>query len=762
MTTNTIKRILSAAPAVILVLVLAGVVPAGERPPDGRRGRPGGKLTLTPEAAALQPLSVMLGRPTDKSITANVLSAEEREGFIEYGVAAGQYTAKTAVTKFPAGAPVEVLLDGLKADTRYFYRLQHRKPGEEAFTAGAERGFSTQRAAGSAFTFEIQGDSHPERAEKMYDPALYTKTLLAAAADKPDFYMTIGDDFSVDTLREINLAAVKAVYLHQRCFLGLVGQTAPVFLVNGNHEQAAKCNLDGTADNVAVLAQNCRNRYFPQPAPDGFYTGDEVKVEHIGLLRDYYAWTWGDALFAVIDPYWHSDSPVDNAFGPKAGDRAKGARDLWQITLGDEQYQWLKKTLETSKAKHKFVFTHHVNGTGRGGIELAGQFEWGGKSRRGEDEFKQKRPGWELPIHQLMAKNGVAIFFQGHDHVFVRQQLDGVVYQELPTPADFRATLEGENDDFRGAYRSGNIVGGAGRVRVNVSPERVKVEFLRSRLAKDATAEHPDGEVAFSYEVPAKKPAGPEAGEAGVEKKPESKWGRILPVISGSGRAIGLCSDRGHWGDAGRLRRKVMSTLHRILAPVAVAVFCLGSSLLAAEGAGPRDGDGARMGPPDGARGQGNREGGDQRMRPPQAPPFLGEVKGMKEELQKHQEVMKALQDQIREVMGKPEDRKDKGDPKDGPKDGAKDAPREIPPALKAKVEEIAPKIVDEFIRHQQAVLDLLKASREEAIQKLTEHMQKPPMPGRRGDGPNAQRGERGERGERDQPAPVPGEHGEF
>ena len=147
-------------------------------------GRPGKSLVLTPEAAALQPLSVMLGRPTDKSITANVLAAEEREGFIEYGTAAGQYTAKTAVTKFPAGAPVELLVEGLKGDTRYFYRLSHRKPGEEAFTAGAERSFSTQRAPGSAFTFEIQGDSHPERAEKMYDPALYTKTLLAAAADK--------------------------------------------------------------------------------------------------------------------------------------------------------------------------------------------------------------------------------------------------------------------------------------------------------------------------------------------------------------------------------------------------------------------------------------------------------------------------------------------------------------------------------------------------------------------------------------------------
>ncbi|MBK6791105.1 MAG: hypothetical protein IPG80_00890 [Anaerolineales bacterium] len=41
------------------------------------------------------------------------------------------------------------------------------------------------------------------------------------------------------------------------------------------------------------------------------------------------------------------------------------------------QYQWFRQTLETSNAKYKFVFTHHVLGTGRGGIELADTFEWG-------------------------------------------------------------------------------------------------------------------------------------------------------------------------------------------------------------------------------------------------------------------------------------------------------------------------------------------------------------------------------------------------
>jgi hypothetical protein len=261
-----------------------------------------------------------------------------------------------------------------------------------------------------------------------------------------------------------------------------------VFLVNGNHEQASMANLDGTPDNVAVWAQTARNAYYPQPAPDAFYTGDAEPVEFIGLLRDYYAFTWGDALFVVIDPYWHSPQTVDNQFGVDREDKQR--RDLWNVTLGDAQYQWFKHTLETSAAKYKFVFAHHILGTWRGGIELAGLYEWGGKDPDGSDLFAQKRPGWEKPIHQLMVDNSVTIFFQGHDHLFVHQELDGVIYQTLPTPADPNYALDNAQ-----AYLSGDKLPASGHVRVTVSPDGVTVEYIRSYLDK------PD-ELAFSYHTP--------------------------------------------------------------------------------------------------------------------------------------------------------------------------------------------------------------------------------------------------------------------
>ena len=196
-------------------------------------------------------------------------------------------------------------------------------------------------------------------------------------------------------------------------------------------------------------------------------------------MRDYYAFTWGDALFVVIDPYWHSPQTVDNQFGADRDEKDK--RDLWNVTLGEAQYQWFKQTLETSTAKYKFVFTHHVLGTGRGGIELANSYEWGDAAN-----LATHRPGWDKTIHQLMADNHVTIFFQGHDHIFVRQELDGVIYQTLPEPANPNYTYE--NND---AYQSGDKFPNSGHVRVTVSPGEVKVDYIRSYLDK------PD-EVAFT------------------------------------------------------------------------------------------------------------------------------------------------------------------------------------------------------------------------------------------------------------------------
>jgi len=437
--------------------------------------------------------TIVLGRPTDCCITINVLSNDPLQAYFEYGKQSGVYNNQTPTSIIEPGVPFEDVIAYLQPNTRYYYRMRFRGPDGNEFNEGQEYTFHTQRAPGSTFTFGVQGDSHPERYKKSFEPELYTRTLLTAAFDLPDFYILMGDDFSVDKLKPdtINANLVAERYRLQRPYLDLIANSSPLFLVNGNHEQAAGYLLDGTPNNVAVWAQNARNLYYPQPAPGCFYTGNTEPVQFIGLLRNYYAWTWGDALFVVIDPYWPSAVPVDNVFG--GGDKTK---DKWLITHGEAQYQWLKQTLEQSSAKWKFVFAHHVSGTGRGGVDVADLYEWGGHNNQGVWEFDTKRPGWDMPIHQLMVQNGVTIFFQGHDHIFVRQQLDGVIYQTLPYPAD--PTYGLHNAD---RFASGDKLPCGGYLRVTVSESSVLVDYIRTFLPKDETTEQVNGQIAYTYTV---------------------------------------------------------------------------------------------------------------------------------------------------------------------------------------------------------------------------------------------------------------------
>jgi Raf kinase inhibitor-like YbhB/YbcL family protein len=127
-----------------------------------------------------------------------------------------------------------------------------------------------------------------------------------------------------------------------------------------------------------------------------------------------------------------------------------------------------------------------------------------------------------------MARNGVTVFFQGHDHIFVKQEKDGVIYQTLPEPADPNYALYN-----REAYRTGDALPNSGRVRVTVSPADVRVEYVRSWLSKDENAGRRNNEVAFSYTVGGKAPF--------VLTSPAVTNGGALPVeFTGDGAAATL------------------------------------------------------------------------------------------------------------------------------------------------------------------------------------------------------------------------------
>lgn len=461
-----------------------------------KRHKGNGAKSKNVSNAAIQHINVIPGSPTMHSIMLNILSPFSASAIIEYATDSAAFSQHSAPFTLYAQQPFELLIGKLKEATRYYYRIKYQKEGDARQTITQIASFSTQAPPGKTFVFGVQGDSHPERAGKMFNGELYNQTIDSVSACNPDFYFMLGDDFSLDRLMNSNTLdkeSVENIYRIQRKYWGDMGRNPTMFLVNGNHEQSAKYLLNGSPDNFAVYAANARKKYFSLPDTSGIYTGNTTPVQHIGLLKDYYAFEWGDALFVVIDPYWHSNIAVDNIPGEQKHDKQ---RQLWDITLGDDQYYWLKKTLEKSKAKFKFVFAHHVLGTGRGGVERAKYFEWGGYNQQQVWEFNRYRPNWEMPIHQLFVKNNVTIFFQGHDHLFAHQELDGVIYQSVPNPAD--DTYSAFN---AAAYLSGKILPNAGFLRIKVNPEKVSVGYVQVRLP-DSTGPLP---AQYEYSIYPKK-----------------------------------------------------------------------------------------------------------------------------------------------------------------------------------------------------------------------------------------------------------------
>jgi hypothetical protein len=466
-------------------------------------------LFFTALLTRAQTFTEILGRPTDHSVTVSVLFNQKVDLYIEYGTVTGVYPVATETRNSVPGTPDRIVLQDLSADTRYFYRTRYRLPGGGNFLEGPERTFHTQRSIGSTFTFTVESDEH------LYDKkgvrSLYRICLANQAADNPDFMFSMGDTFGDDhTPDETTSEDMKALHQDYVQYFGSVCHSAPLFICLGNHEGENNYYMGkNPPENIAVYGTLWRKFYFPNPFPDGFYTGNtDTEPYGIGNPENYYAWTWGDALFVVLDAYRYQ---CDTSAKPKN----------WAWTLGQTQYTWLKNTLESSTAKYKFVFAHQIRGQGRGGALLAPNMEWGGYEQDGTTwGFDKHRPGWEKPIHKLFVDNGVNIFFHGHDHLFAHEVVDGVTYQEIPMPSD--STYELGMLANADAYLSDKY-DGSGHIRVTVSTSCIKVDFVRAYLPADTlSGTHHNREVPFTYSI------GSDC-QQGVEESTEENMAVVYP-----------------------------------------------------------------------------------------------------------------------------------------------------------------------------------------------------------------------------------------
>lgn len=502
----------------------------------------------------LNDTEILLGRPTDTTITVNVVpdvynsvSSRRLELYLELGIVSGVYDRNTSTSTSLDNQPIEFFINGLEPSTRYYYRLRYRDsaPGAEAYCSSPEHSFTTQRTPGETFTFTVTSDSHLGWMG-LCNEDLYSRTLRNIAEDPAgpaDFHFDLGDTFVVgSTVGNANpgdFDRVANVYHAQRKFFGIIGHSSPLFLVVGNHEDTEGWHLDdylrfpgtGPGDSLPIMSTNARKTYYLNPVPGDFYSGDDDDscpycpyIEGDRLREEYYSFEWGDALFVVIEPYWNTRvRPYDTLRAPNenAGYETEFG-DRWSWTLGREQFEWLEETLESSDAPFKFVFSHQVTGGGdgtmssdadwvgygRGGATVAYGFEWGGFGDDGTTwEFEERRPGWSMPVHQLMVRNGVSAFFHGHDHVYAREELDGIVYQECPQPG-----FSGGFSLKPGSY-NGVVIDNAGHLRITVAAESVVVDYVRAFIGENEVR---NKEVAHSYTISANPPNLPPKAFDGV------------------------------------------------------------------------------------------------------------------------------------------------------------------------------------------------------------------------------------------------------
>lgn len=442
----------------------AVLVPALQQ---GRRGGgESGQRGPAPEYRTDVPVSkldVIAGATTGKSIVLSIRGISDSPPTLEVRDASGKAVSSPKLT-LTAGVPKEVLVENLKPSSTYTYSVSQ---GENR----VQGRFVTAADASKTFTFAIQADSH---LDGNTDLKVFERTIGNIIKDQPDFLVDLGDTFMVDKYPNYKDSAKQ--YDAQRYWFSKFGSQMSVFLCLGNHDGEVGWPSRGDTG-MAQWAREHREANFPIIRPNDFYSGAPKQ----GL---WYSFDWGNATMIVLDPFVATTR------------KTRGDEDGWNWTLGKAQFEWFAQTLKSSKSKFKFVFIHHlVGGFGgaeaRGGVEAADRFEWGNK-----EEFPTNRKGWAEPIHQLMVKYGVTAMFHGHDHLYVRQEKDGIVYLEVPQPGHPRDNAIGSAEKY--GYKSGKLLGSSGHIRVTVSPKSAKLEYVKSLAGAD------NGTVVDSQEVLAK------------------------------------------------------------------------------------------------------------------------------------------------------------------------------------------------------------------------------------------------------------------
>lgn len=183
-----------------------------------------------------------------------------------------------------------------------------------------------------------------------------------------------------------------------RKLLALSLERKPALIVNTGDQIARPGDREQWA-NFRELSRSVRVPYFltvgnhdvnPNVAASEDVYRDEVDLPGNEL---YYSFAAGNALFIVLN-------------SSLAGEDRR---------IAGEQLAWLERTLASSTRQHTFIIIHHPLFPEKG----KGRHQGNSLDRYSADRDR---------LHGLFRKHRVTAVFQGHEHVYLRKAVDGVLY----------------------------------------------------------------------------------------------------------------------------------------------------------------------------------------------------------------------------------------------------------------------------------------------------------------------------------------------
>lgn len=412
---------------------------------------------------------------------------------------------------------LELPLANLEPNGDYVCRVECARassPGEW-FAASEPGRFRSQKTAGRSFRFCVVADPHWGDARNVLPAGPRWQTgeqcLRQIVEDGPfDFMIDLGD--SPQPIGTESAGDAVECYLRYRDVMAPITREMPVYLVLGNHEKEAGFHQRGTDDSNPPQPSNCQSatQYhqmwsaearllcIPNPRGDTYLEGGEgapgydSRDHWLGPagpwnegatrshLQNFYAWTWGDALLVVLDPFRYT----------LVGSLTRPNR-LSQWTLGATQLQWLQDVLARSNATWKFVLAHHqvggglIDRRGRRVVEDAAEAAYGRGSAVEADRLGVE----QAIIHGLMRQHGVQFFLYGHDHAFCHSMADGVNYICCGRPThlsrwwsgkgmlDSYGSILSQPPDAPWVERLHNVLG---YTQFEVTPGRVTMRWIRT------------------------------------------------------------------------------------------------------------------------------------------------------------------------------------------------------------------------------------------------------------------------------------------